>query len=133
MVYKILVVGDPHYKVNNVKETSVLEELVLSKVSELSPDFLVIFGDTLHTHERINSESLTRAINFLYSVSKKTQLCLLIGNHYLVNNKVYLGGTHPFSACHHWDTNPLSPILQRYYPCGGTTSCLYPTFQRGDS
>lgn len=95
---KILVVGDPHFKVDNREETDILHREVLFNLQKHHPDFLVILGDTLDRHETIHVSPLTRAVNFIKDCSKLTKTFLLIGNHDVKNNKQIFSDEHPFVA-----------------------------------
>jgi DNA repair exonuclease SbcCD nuclease subunit len=76
-----IAVGDPHFQVNNVQETEEFIKRLNIVVDKISPDFVVILGDLLHTHEKIHTIPFNLATKLLLSISKKTQLYLLIGNH----------------------------------------------------
>jgi hypothetical protein len=79
---KILRVGDPHVKPNNIKESETLMEFVLAKALELKIDRLEILGDLLDTHSIVRLEVLkfwTKWLNRLSSQKFKT--IVLIGNH----------------------------------------------------
>jgi hypothetical protein len=94
----ILVVGDPHFKINNTSETDLMEKSLLSLLSLRTPDLIVVLGDTLDRHESIHVNPLTRAVSFLHSLSHHANVVLLIGNHDRRNNSDYLSDEHPFTA-----------------------------------
>lgn len=106
---KILVVGDPHFKCNNKNETEVLHKKTLCLIKDHQPDAVVVLGDTLHTHERINMSCLMRANEYfldirneLHKYDKQASLYVLIGNHDRPNNQIYLTEEHPFNALKEW-------------------------------
>jgi predicted phosphodiesterase len=94
----ILTIGDPHFQVDNPRETEELHEKVVQLIKEESPDHVIILGDTLHTHERIHVSPLTRAVKFIYSLASLVPVTLLIGNHDLKNDQQFLSDEHPFYA-----------------------------------
>lgn len=97
---KILLIGDPHFKVDNKIETEQLIEKTLEYVKENKEDisFIVVLGDTLDTHEKIHIQPLCRANYFITELSKLLFTFVLIGNHDRMNNKDFLSDKHPFTA-----------------------------------
>ena len=76
-----LVIGDPHFQVTNAEIASELIEKVNLLVDQMNPTFVVILGDLLHTHEKIHVEPLRLATELILSLSQKTKVFLIIGNH----------------------------------------------------
>jgi DNA repair exonuclease SbcCD nuclease subunit len=76
-----IAVGDPHFQVSNVEETKELIKKLNILVEKIYPDFIVILGDLLHTHEKIHTVPFNLATKLLISLSKKVPVYLLIGNH----------------------------------------------------
>ena len=107
---RAIVVGDPHFKLDNSPETTKLENLTLEIVRTQLPDFIVILGDTLDRHDNIHPDPLSRAVKFLHSLSsvvhpvtnREIPVYLLIGNHDLRNNQQFLSDEHPFTALKYW-------------------------------
>ena len=93
---KVLVIGDPHFKTSNVKETDEMTESILKIAKENSPTFIVILGDVLDRHELIHVSPLVRANKFIFNLSEVAKTYLLIGNHDLKNNRQFLSEEHPF-------------------------------------
>jgi len=95
---KFLVIGDIHIKEDNVNEINILLkniEVIFANQEYVSIqdeysniqtfpepfDHIVLLGDILHHHEKIFSQSLNRALNF---INRCTELChtyILVGNH----------------------------------------------------
>jgi len=92
----ILLIGDPHFKNNNQAETNVFVKETVSYVikEKNNIDFIVILGDVLDTHERINLQALCRATNFIRELAKIKFVFVLVGNHDRLNNKVFLTEEH---------------------------------------
>jgi len=81
MSVKCLAIGDPHFMTSNVTESKDLIKKVNLLTDQLNPDFVVLLGDLLHTHEKIHVTPLTLATQFITDLSKKTHVYLIIGNH----------------------------------------------------
>lgn len=97
---KILCVGDPHIKESSVVETEVLVLAIIKAINEHDPEVVVIMGDTLHNHERINCTIQVIATRFferiLEALSKKSKLYVLIGNHDICDPHSFLTEYHAF-------------------------------------
>lgn len=107
MSIRVLCIGDPHFTEDSYLEmeqfsnkTSGLIDKLKSEPEGLS--LVVVLGDILdrfgHAHLTIH----TQAMKWLYQISLRTQLLILIGNHDRINNKVFLTEDSFFWACHHW-------------------------------
>jgi DNA repair exonuclease SbcCD nuclease subunit len=79
---KILRLGDPHVKPNNIKESDALMVFVFNKCKELKVDRLEILGDLADTHSILRLEVLEFWQNWIRKLSKnKIQTIILRGNH----------------------------------------------------
>ena len=100
---KVIVIGDQHFKVDNIEEV----DLFISKVEEIifniKPDFVVLLGDLLDTHERIHSVPLNRAYKFINTVRNICKTFVIVGNHDMEHNGVYLETKHWLNALKEWD------------------------------
>ena len=93
----ILLIGDPHFKTSNHIETEQLEKEILNLLkTNTKIDFVVLLGDILDTHEKINMRPFCRASNFIINISKYKPVYVLIGNHDRLNNNVFMTKEHPF-------------------------------------
>lgn len=102
-VLRILTIGDPHIKVNNLPEIEIIKEHAAKIIELRKPHLLVVLGDVLHTNARINSYALTAAVNFLRELSALVpQTVLIIGNHDRPNCSDFLSDIHPFTALKDW-------------------------------
>jgi DNA repair exonuclease SbcCD nuclease subunit len=97
-----LVIGDPHFKINNVEDTNLMTKNIISLASQLSPDFIVCLGDVLDRHESIHVSPLLRSVEFITKLSEIAPIYILIGNHDRPNNNIYMTNEHPFSALKGW-------------------------------
>jgi DNA repair exonuclease SbcCD nuclease subunit len=73
---------------------------VARSIDELT--FIVVLGDTLHRHETIHVEPLTKAIDMLRQLKCIAPTYLIIGNHDRPNNSDFLSDKHPFNALKEW-------------------------------
>ena len=97
-----LVIGDPHFKVSNTRETDLMVEAIVKVAIMRKPDIIVVLGDVLDRHESIHVSPLTRATKFLFQLMQITKTFVLIGNHDLKNNQQFLSEEHPFNSLKNW-------------------------------
>jgi DNA repair exonuclease SbcCD nuclease subunit len=76
-----IAVGDPHFMISNVIDAEMLITKVNSLVDRLKPDFVVLLGDILHTHEKIHVVPFRLATRFITELAEKVPVFLIIGNH----------------------------------------------------
>src|ERR1700677_1968587 len=100
-----LVIGDPHFKISNIIETQAMIASIMIQANKKRPDIIVVLGDVLDRHESIHVSPLTRAVNFLKSLTEITPTYVLIGNHDLKNNQQFLSDEHPFVSLKYWHQN----------------------------
>lgn len=101
---KIFIIGDPHFKSKNALETDEMCVKIYELVIQEKPDFIVVLGDVLDTHETIHVGPLCRATEFLHKLSKMSNhLIVLVGNHDRPNNSIFLTTDSPFNACKSWE------------------------------
>lgn len=93
---KFLVIGDPHFREDNIPEMKDFSKQVLEIVHKNNFDAVVILGDTLHTHKNMNMPAFNEAVDFIFDISDKVQTFVLIGNHDLISSKVFLSKYNPF-------------------------------------
>jgi DNA repair exonuclease SbcCD nuclease subunit len=110
MQIKVLVIGDPHFKVSNTKDTDIMSEAIVKISVDSDPDIIVVLGDVLDRHETIHVSPLKRSVSFLASLMKIAPVYLLIGNHDLKNNRQFLSDEHPFTALKYWDSSRMTVV-----------------------
>lgn len=110
MATSVIVIGDLHFKDNNLLELDLATRSILDLVSQINADFIVVLGDTLDQHETINSTAQTAACYFLHRLSSIKKVYLLIGNHDLRNNKEFLSDIHPFASMKGWPSERIAVI-----------------------
>jgi predicted phosphodiesterase len=111
----ILAIGDPHFKADNTLQTSKMKEevaLIISKTPTI--DAVVVLGDILHRHDKIDLHCLKRSIDFLRGIRTELDkltsrdghirpLWIIIGNHDRPNNSTFLTDDHAFGALDEWN------------------------------
>ena len=95
---KILAIGDPHFRTKYIKTIDQFIQQTIDLVKALTTDMVVVLGDTLHHHERTDSECHVRAIKWFKSLSTITKLVVLIGNHDRRNNSDFQTEYHFFTG-----------------------------------
>lgn len=93
---RLLVLGDPHFKRDNVVRTTQMAASFLKLVDELKPDAVINLGDTLDRFELLHQDPLNQATNFFYDIADRCPLYVLIGNHDRNNDDVFLEEKNPF-------------------------------------
>ena len=64
-MFDILVIGDPHFKNDNTLETDLMHTEIIKLLISKPFKFVVILGDILHKHEKIDMFPYDRSIKFL--------------------------------------------------------------------
>jgi DNA repair exonuclease SbcCD nuclease subunit len=95
---RCLAIGDPHFQVNNATDCKELIEKLHLAVQELQPDFVVVLGDLLHTHEKVHIVPLKLATELITRLAQLVPVWLLIGNHDMINHCQFLTDNHPFNS-----------------------------------
>jgi hypothetical protein len=76
-----LVVGDIHIKEDNVDEIQILIKNIQEITTQNKFEHIVLLGDILHHHEKIFTQSLNRALDFIKKCTEITHTYILTGNH----------------------------------------------------
>lgn len=108
---RVLVIGDPHFKVSNAQESEEMTTKLCDLASTLNLDMIVCLGDILDRHETIHVAPLMRATYFLKRLSEIAPLYMMIGNHDRPNNSNFLTNEHPFNALKHWPQTTVVDIV----------------------
>jgi DNA repair exonuclease SbcCD nuclease subunit len=104
----ILLVGDLHIKLDNVEATEQMLNEIIEIIINKNPIAVVILGDILHTHDKIITGPLVRAVEFLRKIRDRANyLVVLIGNHDRPNNADFLTENHPFTALKSWENTMI--------------------------
>lgn len=113
---KILAIGDPHFRVDNIKEVEEFTTRTVNLIRVEKPDFVVCLGDLLHTHERVHTFALNKAYDFIKQISDLAKIFVLVGNHDYIQNQQFLSTNHWMNAMKFWDNVEIvdSVISRRY-------------------
>lgn len=113
---KCLVIGDPHFRRNYILDGEEFASKSVSKARELSPEFIVVMGDTLDTFETVHVPTHRIAVKWLDELSEIAHVYLLIGNHDYINASQYLSDMHIFTPLKKWKNLTVvdRPIYREY-------------------
>lgn len=103
---KIFIIGDLHFKDDNVEATDLMTIQICEHIRKEKPDIICNMGDTTHKHDKFDLRPYHRAVKFF----EQTLLCkpvgslliILIGNHDRENNKDFLTDIHAFNSLKMW-------------------------------
>jgi DNA repair exonuclease SbcCD nuclease subunit len=127
-----LAIGDIHIKLDNLLEIKHLTDTLVTLIHQHQPDYIVLLGDILHTHERIHTNCLNQAAELFRACSSIRPTYVLVGNHDYISNSQFLTDEHwmnPFKA---WSnlfivdrvTQVGSAVLCPYVPDGRLVEAL---------
>jgi len=103
MTSKAIVIGDQHFKINNIPEVDEYIVKIENLVKNKEPDFIVLLGDMLDQHEKIHSVPLNKAYEFIDRMRKIAKTFVIVGNHDMLNNSVFLTPDHWLNALKEWE------------------------------
>ena len=128
---RILVIGDVHFKIKNVKQT----ELFVAKLFHLlnsipKVDEIVLLGDLLHDHEKLHISPLNRVTNLIDKLPKPVRI--LVGNHDMINHMQIMNTNHWMNGLKKWDGVDIIDTVKKidnriympYVPNGKFVECL---------
>lgn len=99
----VITVGDPHFKTDNITEVNLFIDALIKLVSEVKPDFCVVLGDVLDTHERIHTIPLNKAYELITKLKQLVPTFVLIGNHDMISNAQFLNDNHWMNGMKEWE------------------------------
>lgn len=111
---KVLFVGDPHFKIKNVEFIPLFISRIINIVDSNKLDFVVVAGDLLDNHDRVDVEPLNLAIQFIDSLRTKINTFVLVGNHDYKNNQQFLTDHHWMNALKCWDNVTIVDRVVEY-------------------
>ena len=110
----ILFIGDPHFKIGNLKDTDPMAEAIIAHARQGNKygkyDIIVPMGDLLDSHEKIHVSPLSRATKFIIALKEIAPTYVLIGNHDLKNNREFCSDEHPFLSLKYLNDNSLTIV-----------------------
>lgn len=94
MPLKILCIGDQHFKPSNIPHVDIFIKNLDKWLSKNHVDLIISMGDLLHTHERLHTQALNKALEYVELLSKYAATYVMVGNHDFHNNSAYLSKNH---------------------------------------
>lgn len=104
---KLFIIGDLHYKSSNIEETNFLELALLKELKQKELDAIIFLGDILDKHDSVSALVQSRVIKFFMKVVKIAPIYIIIGNHDLKDNNVFMSTDHPFVAMKNWQNTEI--------------------------
>ena len=102
-----IVIGDPHIQVNNFTEVDIFMKKLINLATEKQPDFIVILGDILHTHERLHVLAMNKAYELINNMRIIAKTYILVGNHDMSSNSQFLTENHWLNGMKEWDNTVI--------------------------
>jgi DNA repair exonuclease SbcCD nuclease subunit len=103
----VLCIGDPHIQISNIPETDLLIERLINLATQKKPDLIIVLGDILHTHERLHTIALNKAYELINNMRLISKTYVLVGNHDMINNQVFLNENHWLSGMKEWENTVI--------------------------
>lgn len=100
---KLFVIGDVHIKLDNFNEIQTLIKRVIDTINEYQPDYVILLGDVLHTHERVHTHCLNQAAELFKACSELCSTYVLVGNHDYISNSQFLTDHHWMNPFKRWN------------------------------
>ena len=95
MLINVLAIGDPHFRISTVRETTLMELRIMELIdNHPSLSAVIVMGDIHHSHSKINMQVQVRATDFLINLSKRLPTYVLVGNHDIAHNECFLPKEH---------------------------------------
>ena len=98
MSIRALVIGDNHFTVKDLLDVDQFLAQIEKAARRLEPDFIVLLGDLLDSHERAHMDAHVRAVKLLKTLSKYALTFFLVGNHDRRNNSDFQSEHHFFTG-----------------------------------
>lgn len=103
MVVSTLFIGDPHFQISNLEDVEKCSELIYIEAIDKQPDIIIVAGDLLHTHERLHTLVMNKAIDFVKQLITIAPTFILVGNHDYISNTEFLTSNHWMNSMKGWD------------------------------
>lgn len=100
---KVLAIGDQHFKLDNITQVELFINKLSSHLLREKYDVIISGGDLLDTHERLHTQCLNKAIDYLKLLSSNAKTYVLVGNHDMINPSQFLTTNHWLNAVKEWD------------------------------
>lgn len=115
-MYSFIVIGDPHIKIKYLKDATKFvddtTDIIKKHLEEIN--FVVILGDILDTHGKIEVDCLNLAIKFIKTIAISIDVFVIIGNHDMANPTEVFTKRHPFNALVNQQNIHIIDTIKRY-------------------
>lgn len=112
---KVIAVGDPHFRTDNIPEVNTFIDRLENLCIEEKPDLIVVLGDVLHTHEKLHTVPLNKAIELIQRLRKISSTYVLVGNHDMTSNTNFLNDHHWMNSFKEWNNVVIVDTVQHLY------------------
>ena len=99
---RIVCLGDVHIKSDNALEIATFQEKLLKLLNDERPNYIIVMGDLLDTHEVILTQCLNQAYDFIRVLRDIASTIILVGNHDMINNSQFLSTHHWMNGMKEW-------------------------------
>ena len=100
---RVLAIGDPHIQVSNLEDIDSFLTSLQNILENTKPDMIVCLGDVLHSHERLNTHALNKAVDMFRMLREFANVYILVGNHDYIQNQQFLSENHWMNVLQEWD------------------------------
>jgi DNA repair exonuclease SbcCD nuclease subunit len=111
---KVIAIGDPHFRTDNIPEVNQFMDRLENLCKEEKPDFIVVLGDVLHTHERLHTMPLNKAYELISRLRVISKTFILVGNHDMTSNQNFLNTNHWMNAMKEWNNVTVVDKVEYY-------------------
>lgn len=128
---KVLVIGDPHIKSDDIHESEQLIQRMVQIANQEKPNLIVVSGDILDRMDVANVRAHVTSTNLLRSLYPIASLLVLIGNHDLPSPKAYLSDQHFFTPLYEWPSTMVVDIQCKVFEIDGVKMAAVPYVANG--
>jgi DNA repair exonuclease SbcCD nuclease subunit len=99
---RAIIIGDIHIKTDNMDKINRFIKKINEVLIDKKPDFIVLLGDILDTHERLHTTCLNKAYELINILRNNAKTYILVGNHDYESNTQYLNDKHWLNGMKEW-------------------------------
>ncbi len=102
---KALVIGDIHIKSDNLQQVELLLIKLIKIIKNHNIDTIILLGDILHYHERVNIQCMNKACLFIKKLESYIEgnIYIIVGNHDMIDSNQYLSTQHWLVPLKEWN------------------------------
>lgn len=98
-----LLVGDLHIMDRTIVQFNEFSLFIFELIAERRPAKVVLLGDILHFHNKVDVNYLNVALGFIDRLRKECEVVLLAGNHDKINQEAFLQPNTWMNALKYWE------------------------------